>query len=264
MSNRKISNIAPAPHSYGWVPDLPDRRDHIYAAPARVLAALPPSVDLRQHCPPVYDQGALGSCTAQAIGAAHEFNQRRQGDPMSFTPSRLFIYYNERVAIGTVNEDSGAMIRDGIKSLAKQGAPPEKLWPYRISRFTKKPTPTAYAEAEKHQSLEYSRLSGTLNDLRACLAEGFPFVFGFTVYESFESAVVARTGIMPMPGRNERSLGGHAVLAVGYDTVKSRFIVRNSWSDGWGDKGYFYMPFNFMTNRNLTDDFWKITRIEDI
>jgi C1A family cysteine protease len=115
---------------YGWVPDLPDARDHMYAAPQRVLATLPSQVDLRPQCPPVVDQGALGSCTANAIANAHLFNQRKQMAAQSFLPSRLFIYYNERVMEGTVNSDSGAMIRDGIKSIAKQGVCPETQWPY--------------------------------------------------------------------------------------------------------------------------------------
>src|SRR3989440_2703094 len=110
---------------YGWIPDLPDQRDHLYAAPPPVVSALPPSSDLRPHCPPVYDQGQLGSCTANAIGAAIQFDRMKQNLSPNFVPSRLFIYYNERVMEGTVSTDSGAQIRDGIKSVAKQGACPE-------------------------------------------------------------------------------------------------------------------------------------------
>src|SRR5262247_4283203 len=120
---------------YGWVPDIPDQRDRMYSAPHQVLKALPSKVDLRPQCPPIYDQGQLGSCTANAIGAALQFNQIKQGE-QAFTPSRLFIYYNERVMEHTVSEDAGAMIRDGIKSVAKLGAPPEdKDWPYVIKNF---------------------------------------------------------------------------------------------------------------------------------
>src|SRR5690349_11385366 len=129
---------------YGWVPDLPGRRDKMYSAPAHVLGALPPKVDMRAKCPPVYDQGQLGSCTANAIGAALEFNQMKQGET-AFTPSRLFIYYNERVMEHTVDEDAGAMIRDGIKSVAQLGAPPEDTdWPYVINKFKQKPPAKAY------------------------------------------------------------------------------------------------------------------------
>lgn len=134
---------------YGWLPDLPDHRDHLYAAPQPVLAKLPKKVDLRPNCPPVFNQGKLGSCTANAIAAAHQFDQMKQNKPKVFTPSRLFIYYNEREIRqykirGTVNQDSGAMIRDGIKSLAKQGAAPESMWPYEIAKFAAKPPKKCY------------------------------------------------------------------------------------------------------------------------
>src|SRR6476661_6289501 len=120
---------------YGWIPDIPDQRDYLYAAPPAFLRALPARVDLRKQCPPVYDQGQLGSCTANAIGGAIEFDQMKEKLPQIFIPSRLFIYYNERVIEGTVNIDAGAMLRDGIKTVAKQGACPEPMWPYLIARF---------------------------------------------------------------------------------------------------------------------------------
>jgi C1A family cysteine protease len=126
---------------YGWIPDLPDHRDHLYAAPPPRLTALPPSTDLRPQCPPVYDQGQLGSCTANAIAGAIEFDQMKQGQT-PFVPSRLFIYYNERDIEGTVGSDSGAQIRDGIKSVAQQGVCPEPEWPYDITKFTEKPPDT--------------------------------------------------------------------------------------------------------------------------
>ena len=128
---------------YGWIPDLPDFRDYRYAAPSPAAAPLPPKVDLRTFCPPVYDQGELGSCTANAIGGAIEFDQMKQALPDVFVPSRLFIYYNERVIEGTVDDDAGAMIRDGIKSVARQGAPHETVWPYTIAKFRTKPSAPA-------------------------------------------------------------------------------------------------------------------------
>ena len=128
---------------YGWIPDLPDERDHIYAAPPRFLSDLPPATDLRPHCPAVYDQGMLGSCTANAIGGAVEFDRIKQ-KLADFVPSRLFIYYNERVIEGTVGSDSGAQLRDGIKSVASQGACPEPEWPYEIAKFTQKPPAKAW------------------------------------------------------------------------------------------------------------------------
>jgi C1A family cysteine protease len=254
--NRKIKR-------YGWIPDLPDHRDHLYAAPQPVLAKLPKKVDLRTKCPPVFNQGELGSCTANAIAAAHQFGQMKQKKPKAFTPSRLFIYYNERVMEGTVREDSGAMIRDGIKSLVKQGAAPESTWPYAIKKFATKPPKKCYDAGLKNQALSYQRLTPVLSQLKGCLAAGYPFVFGFSVYESFESEAVARTGKVPMPdGSTEKQLGGHAVLAVGYDEAKQRFIVRNSWGAGWAIKGYCTFPYAYLLDANLCDDFWTVRVVE--
>lgn len=247
---------------YGWIPDLPDHRDHVYATPVPLLAALPVRVDLRRHCPPVLDQGAIGSCTAHAIANAHRFDQMKQKLANGFLPSRLFIYYNERAMEGTIDSDAGAQIRDGIKSIAKQGVCDETLWPYDIARFARKPTAKAYREALRHQALAYQRVTQTLAQMKGCLAAGFPFVFGISVYESFESERVARTGKVPMPDASEKSLGGHAVLAVGYDDATQTFIVMNSWSAKWGDKGYFTLPYDYITDRSLADDFWTVRIVE--
>ena len=127
MAKKTSKAIVRRSHAwYGWVPDLPDQRDKLYQAPARMVAALPKSVDLRPGCPEVYDQGQLGSCTANAIGAALQFDQIKQKQADVFAPSRLFIYYNERVIENTVDEDSGAMIRDGIKARQKKVRRPRR------------------------------------------------------------------------------------------------------------------------------------------
>jgi C1A family cysteine protease len=246
---------------YGWIPDLPDHRDRLYGAVRRVPRKLPRSVDLRAQCSPVEDQGSLGSCTGNALAGAVESLERKEGASRLVDVSRLFIYYNERAIEHTIAEDSGAMIRDGIKTLVKQGVCGESKWPYVIARFAKKPPASCYAEAREHQVTAYARLE-TLDDMRACLADGYPFVFGFTVYESFESATVARSGVAAMPRPRERMLGGHAVLAVGYEDRANRFVVRNSWGTGWGMKGYFTMPYAYLADRNLSDDFWTIRRQE--
>jgi len=245
---------------YGWIPDLPDQRDHLFSAVYGTAPQLPPSVDLRSKSPPVEDQKKLGSCTANALVGALEFLELKDAVPFAAL-SRLFVYYNERVIENTVSSDSGAQLRDGIKTLAKQGVCPEKMWPYVISRFTEKPTKTCYANAAQHVILSYQRVQ-TLNDMKTCLSSGFPFVFGFTVYESFESAEVARTGIVPMPAQHEKVLGGHAVVAVGYDDTTERVMVRNSWGSSWGQSGYFTMPYDYITNPKLASDMWTIRREE--
>jgi len=243
---------------YGWVRDLPDQRDHLYAAPPDFLLKLPPNADLRPQCPSVYDQEQLGSCTANAIAAALEFDQMKEKQANVFMPSRLFIYYNERAMEGTVNEDSGGQIRDGIKSVAQQGDCPETLWPYDITKFAVKPPQQCYQQALKFKAVQYQRLSQILNQLKGCLASCYPFVFGFSVYESFESPQVAQTGHAPMPAPAEKSIGGHAVMAVGYDDSQNWFIVRNSWGVGWGMEGYFTLPYAYLLEQNLASDFWTI------
>ena len=252
---RKISR-------YGWQPDLPDQRDFQFKAPAAFVKKLPASADLRKKCPPVYDQGQIGSCTANAIGAAFEFGLMKQ-KAAAFIPSRLFIYYNESVMEHSVNNDSGAQIRDGVKSVNKQGACPETLWPYITTKFASKPPAAAFTSALTHQVLSYQRVTRSLNQMKGCIASGGPFVFGFTVYESFEDEAVAKTGKLNMPAANEKVVGGHAVLAVGYNDSSKRFIVRNSWGSDWGMSGYFTIPYDYLMNGDLSDDFWTIRVIEE-
>jgi C1A family cysteine protease len=159
---------------------------------------------------------------------------------------------------GTVESDSGAQIRDGIKSVAAQGDCPETELPYDIAKFAQKPAARCYKDAVKYKAVNYSRLVQDPNQLKGCLASGYPFVFGFTVYDSFESQAVAQSGIVPMPSPGEKVLGGHAVMAVGYDDAQQRFLVRNSWGATWGQQGYFTIPYAYLTNSNLSDDFWTI------
>mgnify|MGYP001002319971 CR=1 FL=1 len=243
---------------YGWLPDLPDHRDQPYRPRRLARRALPKAVDLRPGCSAIEDQGALGSCTANALVGALEFLEIKDGRPPADL-SRLFVYYNERVIEGTVRQDSGAMLRDGIKSLARLGVCGEALWPYRIARFAVRPGAACYTQARRHRITQYQRLS-SLAEMRDCLAAGLPFVFGFSVYASFESTAVARSGRVNLPGRGEALLGGHAVCAVGYDDAARRFICRNSWGAGWGLRGYFTMPYAYLEDRNLSDDFWTIQR----
>lgn len=244
---------------FGWIRDLPDHRDVKYQPPP-LAAPLPERVDLRDGFPPCYDQGALGSCTANAIAGALQFLEQKEGEASPEMPSRLFIYYNERALEGTVGSDSGAQIRDGIKVVHREGFCSEPEWPYEIQRFAARPPQACYADALKERVSQYLRLDRGL-PLLTCLATGFPFVFGFSVYSSFESSEVARTGNAPLPAAGEQLLGGHAVVAVGYDVSTSRFLVRNSWGSGWGMGGYFTLPFQYLETPALSADFWTIRQV---
>jgi C1A family cysteine protease len=258
---------------YGWVPDLPDQRDFSYRVPRRTAAALPSAVDLRPQMPAVYDQGQLGSCTANAIGGAFEFELLKQGEP-DFVPSRLFIYYNERVIERSVADDSGAQIRDGIKSVNKLGVCPETEWPYDDtpaptdggpfppgSKPATLPPPAAYADAKGYTAVSYQRLVQNLGQLKGCLAQGFPFVFGFTVYNSIYDASGNPKTVFPLPSTTDSPIGGHAIMAVGYDDNRLLFTFRNSWGTSVGDAGYFYMPYSYVTDSQLASDFWVVRTI---
>lgn len=257
------------PHGrfYGWIKDVEDKRDHVYHLTLKQIqkASEEKAVDLRETCPKVYDQGQLGSCTANSIGGAFEFDLLRQ-NLKDFVPSRLFIYYNERVMEGSVSQDAGAQIRDGIKSIAKQGVCHEADWPYDIEKFAEKPPQDCYLSAKGTKCLKYARVSQRVDHLKAVLVhERIPIPFGFAVHKSFETPEVAETGVMPMPGSEAEDpvLGGHAVALVGFDDDKKHFIVRNSWGPDWGVNGYFYMPYDFVSNPEECQDFWVVKYVEE-
>ena len=241
-----------------WKADKIDPRDYKYQITSK---ASPNIVDLRNYCSPIETQGSLGSCTGQAIAGAIELLNKRNGNYKDI--SRLFIYYYERLILGTVNYDSGAYIRDGIKATNHYGASLESYWPYNIKKFKQEPINEAKIDALKRKVTRYERVNN-FNECIDALTNGYPVIMGFKVYTSFMSANVAKTGNMPYPNtKRERLLGGHAVLLVGYNKTKKVFIARNSWGTNWGDGGYFYMPFNVVTNTSMSSDYWIIKSVNN-
>lgn len=245
---------------YGWQRSLPSPFHKHYTELFQALDALPSSVDLRPNMPPVYDQQTVGSCTGNASAAAFEYDLKKQS-LTDFTPSRLFIYYNERKLEGTVLSDAGATITDAMNVLANVGVCSEEVWSYDVTKFAITPTQEAYNQASMHKGVNYYRVDQNENAIKQCLANGYPVVYGFTVFESFESDAVASTGKQPLPSPNEQCLGGHAVLICGYNDDGKYFIVRNSWGSDWGDNGYFYQPYDYTCNSNLADDFWCLQSV---
>jgi C1A family cysteine protease len=252
---------------YGLNPDVnPNNPTYAFI----VQRDLQPIVDLRKDMPPIYDQGMLGSCTANALGAAFEYNQMKnlvpytcmpKNPPTVFMPSRLFIYYNERVLGGNVMYDTGAALEDGVMSLYNHGVCPETVWAYNTDKFINKPPKTAYWKAKKTRVRNYKKIPKELAQLRASLSEGYPISFGMQIFESFESDTVAKHGMVPYPAPFEECYGGHAVLLVGYNDNLKLFIVRNSWGDDWGDDGYFFMPYEYVLS-SYCRDFWVLVNVE--
>lgn len=245
----------------------PDYRDRLYGAPSRVLSEMPDHVDLRlDPATPrkVRDQGDLGACTAHTANDVAQFVERKAGDPDWDALSRLWTYYYTREKIGTINEDSGGFIRDAYAVLAEKGAPREAFWPYKISNFRTEPESLkALASAREHMAIEYRAVpEGNEQGMQACIAEGYPFSYGFAVYDTFWS--VGSDG--RWPGTRGGIDGYHAVSCWGYDFrpdaygyANGGWIIRNSWSDGWGDKGYFYVPRAYMSVEAF--DCWTIRKV---
>ncbi len=254
---------------YGRLPKTEDARDFKAIPRAPHTGAF---VDLSGNFPDApYDQGSLGSCVSNGVAAALDFARvKSHADPYD-SPSRLFIYYNGRVLAGDpIDQDTGLQIRDGFKAVATYGAPREIEWPYNVARFADKPTNLTYLDALKDEAGIYGAVEQ--GSIDAMIASGYPVVFGFDVYDSFESAKTASTGIMSVPDlATERLLGGHCVVAVstprdgslcgGEPGVLYR-KCRNSWGTGWGQSGHFWMPVEVMDGSECSD-FWQVTTTKD-
>lgn len=246
---------------YGARRDLPDRRDFKVRFQQEEIPT-DVTVDLCEYVDHVYNQEKLGSCTANAVCSAYMIDLHKQKLKI-FDPSRLFLYYNTRKAEGKQNKDDGASLRDTVKALKNQGVCPEKDWPYIVSKFATKPSDQCYQGAKDNIVSKYERIENPhdKDQLRACLKAEYPFVFVFKVFESLND--IPLSGIMEMPAIGEEPQGMHAVVAVGYDDKKNAVKVLNSWGTHWGNNGYFYMPYDFITDPALCFDFWKIEFVQE-
>lgn len=240
---------------FGWVKDEYDGRDWRYVPVP--IAKLPEMVNLAYMNPHVYDQGSLGSCVFNAFGSMIHGRLRKQGQ--DFVPSRIFPYYNYLDHTNRIGQDTGATMRGGLKMYAKFGVPPESEWGYDAGKLAITPPKEVYRHAELHQAVEYRSILQNLTDMKSCLATGNTFVGGINIYDSF---MRTRDGVIPMPTAGERELGGHAIECVGYDDKIEKFICKNSWGTSWGMHGYFLLPYIYLTNPRLADDFWTVTLVE--
>lgn len=239
---------------YNYIPDLSDHRDKIYVP--KLTVPRPSKADVYATCSPIDDQGQLGSCGLNAAMSALADLEIKAGLPL-VEFSRLFAYFNTRLGMGTVLEDSGVYLRDVIKSLMSTGVCEEKYWPYLTAIYQIPPFPWCYLDAAKHMITLYQRIL-TLDDAKDSIASGFPVIFGIPVYDSFESDEVSKTGIVPMPGPDEAQLGGHAIKMVAYDDDTQYVDFANSWGLGWGNLGYGKLPYKYF--ETMADDAWEIER----
>lgn len=211
----------------------------------------------------IYDQGSLGSCTANSGLVCFNYEQKQRSSRSRFKPSRLFLYYNTRAIQGWEAEDSGAYIRDVFKTLNKEGVCSEVKHPYLIENFANKPSNSAYKNGKSHTIVKYAAVNQDLNSLKKTLLSGAAISFGFLVKESFFNSDWQTTNyIVPIPTQSEAMYGGHAVTIVGYDDVKQCFKIQNSWGVNWGDNGYFYMPYEMVISTNDCFDFWCIEELK--
>jgi Mimiviridae cathepsin B cystein protease len=242
-----------------WKKDRLDYRDYKFDQVGYKAIREPDVVNLTKYESPIKDQGSLGVCTGMGISGLLEFKYWNLPIPKKLIFSAQFIYYNERKMEGTISSDDGAMIRTGIKVAAQYGCSQEKLWPYSdtLEAMIKEPSREAYLDAQNYQIMSYARITN-LASMTNCLAQNRPFTCGITLYESFDSDAVAKTGMVPMPGTREQPLGGHCVDCVGYSKPHKLFIMRNSWGREWASSGHFFLPLDYLANSGLASDMWTI------
>jgi len=273
----------------GWLPDYPDFRDYTeeqksvkamlskVGVSKAVKAGLPVSVDLRAWCSPIENQESIGSCTANAGVAMVEYFERRAFGK-HIDASRLFLYKTTRNLLHWTG-DTGAFLRSTMGALVLFGVPPEEYWRYIIADYEKEPPAFCYAFAQNYQAINYYRLDppGTasnnlLSHIKTNLSVGLPSMFGFTVFSSISQA--GTTGKIPYPTTGEKIVGGHAVVAVGYDDnlkikntytgaieTKGALLIRNSWGTGWGSSGYGWLPYEYVL-KGLAIDWWSLLKNE--
>lgn len=223
---------------------------------ANPTIVLPDSFSLQSEMPPVWNQLNTSSCTAHAAGAAFEHRLKHMG--IEFTPSRLFLYYNERLLEGDTSQDNGATIRDSMVALQNWGDLNESQWPFQTDNMFKQPPPDVYQQASKNKVITFQAVPQDELSLKHAIFAHNPVCFGINVYRSFESQKVAKSGRVPVPDpKSEQYLGGHAIILVGWRP--GSFLFRNSWGEGWGNGGYAWIPNEYVLNPELASEFWIIT-----
>lgn len=251
------------PYRFGYKPSPIQPKDKsIYFRMSPQITSAVERVDLRSSMPPIVNQGDLSACTAVAVATAYQYDLMKAG-VHTFLPSYLFLYYNERVLEECAEEDCGAFIPSGMKSISTLGIAPENWWPYDESKVLDKPTPQAYTEAKKHRCTSYYRVGQSQDQIHQALINGFPIIAGLNLYDSFCTKEVSKSGTMIMPPENDMKAGGHAVVIVGFDNTTQRYVARNSWGTSWGQDGHFTIPYAYLLNPDYCTEMWVMATIQD-